>query len=83
MKYRHKDANLEKEFNYTNSLQPNKEMPEYWRTLGSSKSRTTEQESMSRQTRAVRGSDYSPAIALSEEKDNLVTENSRDRKRKK
>ena len=33
-------------------------------------------------TRTVRGSDYSPAIALSEEKDKLVTENWRDRKRR-
>ena len=33
-------------------------------------------------TRIVRGSDYSPAIALSEEKDKLVTENWRDRKRR-
>ena len=30
-------------------------------------------------TRAVRGSDYSPAIVLSEEKDKLVTENWRER----
>ena len=30
------------------------------------------------QTRAVRGSDYSPAIELSEQKDKLVTENWRD-----
>ena len=33
------------------------------------------------QGKAVRGSDYSPAIGLSEEKDKLVTENWRDRKR--
>ena len=33
-------------------------------------------------TRAVRGSDYSPAIALSEEKDKLVTENWRDKIKK-
>ena len=32
-------------------------------------------------TRAVRGSDYSPATVLSEEKDKLVPENSRDRKK--
>ena len=36
----------------------------------------------SNKTRAVRGSDYSPTIALSEEKDKLVIENWRDRKRK-
>ena len=33
-------------------------------------------------TRAVRGSDYSPAIALSEAKDKLVTENWKDREKK-
>ena len=33
-----------------------------------------------RKTRAVRGSDYSPAILLSEEKDKFVTENWRERK---
>ena len=38
---------------------------------------------MVEKTRAVRGSDYKPAIALSEEKDKLVTQNWRDRKRKK
>ena len=40
--------NLEKEFTYTNSLPLSKETPEYWRTLEPSKSRTTEQEIMSR-----------------------------------
>ena len=34
-------------------------------------------------TRTVRGSDYSHAIALSEEKDKLGTENWRDRNKKK
>ena len=34
------------------------------------------------QTRAVSGSDYSPATALSEEKDKLVTENWKDREKK-
>ena len=33
-------------------------------------------------TRAVRGSDYSPATALSEEKEKLVTENWKDREKK-
>ena len=33
-------------------------------------------------TRAVRGSDNSPATALSEEKDKLVTENWKDREKK-
>ena len=33
-----------------------------------------------RKTRAVRGSDYSSAIVLSEEKDKFVTENRRERK---
>ena len=32
-------------------------------------------------TRAVRGSDYSPATGLSEEKDKLVTENWKDREK--
>ena len=31
--------------------------------------------SSTQETRAVRGSDYSPAIVLSQEKDKLVTEN--------
>ena len=35
-----------------------------------------------RGSRTARGSDYSPAIVLSEEKDKLVTENWRDRKKK-
>ena len=33
---------------------------------------------MYRQTRTVRGSDYSPAVELSQQKDQLVTENWRD-----
>ena len=33
---------------------------------------------MSGKTRTVRGSDYSPAVELSEQKDKLVTENWRD-----
>ena len=40
--------NLEKEFTYTECIQPSKAHPEYWRNIGSSKSRTTEQEIMSR-----------------------------------
>ena len=36
--------------------------------------------SSTQETRAVRGSDYSPAIVLSQEKDKLVTENWRVRK---
>ena len=32
-------------------------------------------------TKAIRGSDYSPAKVLSEEKDTLVPENSRDREK--
>ena len=38
---------LEKEFNYLESLQPSKQRPEYWTGLGSSKSRTGEQEKLS------------------------------------
>ena len=40
---------LEKEFNYLESLQPSKQRPEYWNGLGSSKSRTGEQEKLSRE----------------------------------
>ena len=40
--------NLEQELNFLDSLQPSKKKPEYWLTLGSSKSRTTEQERSSR-----------------------------------
>ena len=40
---------LEKEFNYLESLQPSKQRPEYWTGLGSSKSRTGEQEKLSRE----------------------------------
>ena len=41
--------NLEKELNYHTSLQPTRTIPEYWQKLGSSKSRSTEQELLSRQ----------------------------------
>lgn len=40
---------LEKEFSYLESLQPTKRKPEYWQNLGSSKSRTSEQEVLSRE----------------------------------
>ena len=40
---------LEKEFNFLDSLQPTKRPPEYWQNLGSSKSRTAEQEKLSRE----------------------------------
>lgn len=40
---------LEKQFNYMESLQPSKQKPEYWKILGSSKSRTGEQEELSRE----------------------------------
>ena len=40
---------LEKEFTYyKDSLQPSKPKPEYWNSLGSSKSRTSDQEALSR-----------------------------------
>ena len=42
------------------------------------KSRSTNLGTISEETRAVRGSDYSPAIELSEQKDNFITENLRD-----
>ena len=41
--------NLEKECNYLDSLQPSKQKPEYWNILGSSKSRTGDQEESSRE----------------------------------
>ena len=40
---------LEKEFNFLESLQPTKRSPEYWQKLGSSKTRTAEQEKISRE----------------------------------
>ena len=40
---------LEKEFTYQDSLQPSKSKPEYWSCLGSSKSRSSEQEQLSRE----------------------------------
>ncbi|MEW8544970.1 MAG: reverse transcriptase domain-containing protein [Candidatus Thiodiazotropha sp.] len=40
--------NIEPEFSYQESLQPSKRRPEYWDRLGSSKSRSTEQEIESR-----------------------------------
>ena len=40
---------LEKEFNYLESLQPAKRSTEYWQKLGSSKTRTVEQEKLSRE----------------------------------
>ena len=40
---------LEKEFNFLESLQPTKRSPEYWQNLGSSKTRTVEQEKLSRE----------------------------------
>ena len=40
---------LEKEFSYLDSLQPTKRPPEYWQNLGSSKSRSAEQEKLSRE----------------------------------
>ena len=40
--------NIEPEFSYQESLQPSKRRPEYWDRLGSSKSRSTEQDIESR-----------------------------------
>lgn len=40
--------NLEKEFSFMEALQPSKRKPEYWCNLGSSKTRTLEQEKLSR-----------------------------------
>ena len=57
--------NLEKE-NYMESLQPSKRMPEYWRNLGTSKNRTNEQESNSREIigEMVRGCGKDTIIAF-------------------
>ena len=41
--------NLEKKCNYLDSLQPSKQKPDYWNILGSSKSRTGDQEELSRE----------------------------------
>lgn len=40
---------LEKELNFLESLRPSKSPPEYWKSLGSSKTRTAEQEKISRE----------------------------------
>ena len=40
---------LEKYFKYLESQQPTKMSPEYWQNLGSSKTRTAEQEKLSRE----------------------------------
>ena len=40
---------LEKEFTFTDSLQPSKRKPEYWQNLGSSKTRSKTQEALSRE----------------------------------
>ena len=40
---------LEKEFTYQECLQPSKSKPDYWNCLGSSKSRSSEQELLSRE----------------------------------
>ena len=40
---------LEKEFTYQECVQPSKSKPEYWNCLGSSKSRSSEQEVLSRE----------------------------------
>ena len=40
---------LEKEFTFSETLQPSKIQPEHWQNLGSSKSRTNNQEAQSRE----------------------------------
>ena len=40
---------LGKEFYFLESLQPTKKSPDYWHNLGSSKSRNTQQEKLSRE----------------------------------
>ena len=59
---------LEKEFNYSETLQPSKRQPEYWQNLGSSKSRTKNQEAQSREIieKIINGCDEKTVIAFTD-----------------
>ena len=59
---------LEKQFTFTESLQPSKHKPEYWQNLGSSKSRTKTQEVMSREIigNIIESCDERTAIAFTD-----------------
>ena len=59
---------LEKEFTYMDSLQPTKRPPEYWQNLGSSKSRTAEQEKLSREVigEVIDGCDAETAVVFTD-----------------
>ena len=59
---------LENEFTFTESLRPSKRKPEYWKNLGSSKSRTKTQEVMSREVigNMIEGCDEKTAIAFTD-----------------
>ena len=59
---------LEKEFTYQDCLQPSKSKPEYWSCLGSSKSRSSEQEQLSREIigELLEKCDLSTAVAFTD-----------------
>ena len=59
---------LEKEFNFSETLQPSKRQPEYWQNLGSSKSRTKNQEAQSREIieKIIEGCDENTVIAFTD-----------------
>ena len=59
---------LEKEFNFIHSLQPTKRPIEYWQNLGSTKSRTAEQEKLSREVidGLIENSDAETAVAFTD-----------------
>ena len=60
--------NLEKEFNYIESLQPTKNKPKYWQNLGSSKNSTAEQQEQSREIagKLTEKCDMTTAIAFTD-----------------
>ena len=57
---------LEKEFTFSETLQPSKRQPEYWQNLGSSKSRTKNQDAQSREIieKIIEGCDENTVIAF-------------------
>ena len=59
---------LEKEFDYSETLQPIKRQPEYWQNLGSSKSRTKNQKAQSREIieKIIDGCDEKTVIAFTD-----------------
>ena len=59
---------LEKEFTFSETLQPSKRQPEYWQNLGSSKSRAKYQEAQSREIieKIIEGCDENTVIAFTD-----------------